>query len=165
MDVAKVNHDGALIFEQPFVKVPYEQLRRHFKAGQKQIERDFTILQKESADAAKSKPEPEQARKVLDGMVTRVEGLKRKLEEIQSNNTVPAHTAMRRRLNHLSAFEALSTTDQPGYADWAEIRLDRWLVDWTLRNGKEATAKSIAKSRNIEVREPPSKFPPGRDPT
>jgi len=34
---------------------------------------------------------------------------------------------------------------------WTDIRLDRWLVDWTLRNGFHETANLIAKERNIEV--------------
>lgn len=58
---------------------------------------------------------------------------------------------MRRRLNHLAAFESLASTDQPEFSDWADTRLDRWLVDWSLRNGKDATAKSIAKHQGIEV--------------
>lgn len=58
---------------------------------------------------------------------------------------------MRRRLDHLATFESLTSIEQPEYAAWADTRLDRWLVDWSLRNSKEATAKSIAKSREIEV--------------
>lgn len=62
---------------------------------------------------------------------------------------------MRRRLTHLSELDGFQTTDSPGYAEWSERRLDRWLVDWNLRTGKEATAKTIARARGIEV-SPPS---------
>lgn len=31
------------------------------------------------------------------------------------------------------------------------MRLDRWLVDWALRNGKERTARSIAAEKKLEV--------------
>jgi hypothetical protein len=34
---------------------------------------------------------------------------------------------------------------------WTDMRLDRWLVDWSLRNGFHETANLIAKERNIEV--------------
>jgi len=33
--------EGALLFEQPFVKVPYENYRKVFRIGQKNIEREF----------------------------------------------------------------------------------------------------------------------------
>lgn len=102
MDVCKVNHEASLMLEQPLIKVmmtlrkgldhneaspvdmrshqvPYEQLRRNFKASQKAIERDYQAFQKESADVAKNKRSSEQALKTLDGMINRVEGLKRKV--------------------------------------------------------------------------------------
>lgn len=71
---------------------------------------------------------------------------------MQKNDNVPVQAAMRRRLDHLSTFETLTSTNQPGYAEWADIRLDRWLVDWALRNGKEVSARSLAVARDIEVR-------------
>ncbi|KAG9047538.1 GID complex subunit containing RING finger motif [Tulasnella sp. UAMH 9824] len=151
MDVCKVNHEASLMLEQPLIKVPYEQLRRNFKASQKAIERDYQALQKESADVAKNKRSSEQALKTLDGMINRVEGLKRKLEDIQVNDNAPVQASMRRRLNHISSFESFTSTEQPGFAAWADTRLDRWLVDWSLRHGKEDTAKTIAKSREIET--------------
>ncbi|KAG8942709.1 GID complex subunit containing RING finger motif [Tulasnella sp. 424] len=150
MDVCKVNHEAALMLEQPLIKVPYEQFRRNFKASQKAIERDYQALQKESADASKNKRSSDQALKALDGMINRVEGLKRKLEDIQKNDNIPVQASMRRRLDHISTFESFTSTEQPGFAAWADTRLDRWLVDWSLRNGKEDTAKTIASSRGIE---------------
>jgi len=55
-------------------------------------------------------------------------------------------------LEHLATIESIQTTTEPEFARWADIRLDRWLVDWTLRNGKERTAKRIARDKNIQVR-------------
>lgn len=34
---------------------------------------------------------------------------------------------------------------------WTDVRLDRWLVDWCLRNKLYDTAHVIARERNIEV--------------
>ena len=59
---------------------------------------------------------------------------------------------MRERLHHLAAVESLQNTNQPEFSRWADTRLDRWLVDWCLRNGKENSARSIAKEKGIEVR-------------
>lgn len=58
---------------------------------------------------------------------------------------------MRERLQHLGAVENM-TSNGPEFTRWADTRLDRWLVDWSLRNGKERTARKIAKEKNIEVR-------------
>ncbi|KAG8994598.1 GID complex subunit containing RING finger motif [Tulasnella sp. JGI-2019a] len=150
MDVLKVNHDAALMFEKPFIQVPHEQFRKFFKTSQRHIERDFTSLQKEANEAVKTQPQGAAAAKLIDGMINRVEGLKRKLSDLQTNSTTPSHAAMRRRLNHLAEFESLTSTDQPEFSEWADIRLDRWLVDWSLRNGMEHTAKAIAQAKGIE---------------
>jgi len=73
------------------------------------------------------------------------------LSDLHSSSVEPAQSSMRRRLSHLSTFESLTTTDQPEFSEWSDARLDRWLVDWALRNGKVETALSIAKHKNIEV--------------
>ena len=59
---------------------------------------------------------------------------------------------MRERLHHLAAVEALQNATGPEFTRWADTRLDRWLVDWALRNGMEKTARKIAKEKDIEVR-------------
>jgi macrophage erythroblast attacher len=58
---------------------------------------------------------------------------------------------MRERLQHLATVETLPTSTGPEFTRWADTRLDRWLVDWSLRNGKEKTARTITKERGIEV--------------
>lgn len=58
---------------------------------------------------------------------------------------------MRERLQHLSTMESLTSATSPEWARWADTRLDRWLVDWCLRNGKDSTAKLIAEQKGIEV--------------
>ena len=63
----------------------------------------------------------------------------------------PTQDVMRERLHHLAAVESLQSTNQPEFSRWADVRLDRWLVDWCLRIGKEKSAKSIAKEKGIEV--------------
>lgn len=59
---------------------------------------------------------------------------------------------MRERLHHLAAVEAIHNGSGTEFARWADTRLDRWLVDWALRTGKEQTAKKIADVKSIEVR-------------
>jgi macrophage erythroblast attacher len=62
--------------------VPYETLRKHFRNSQKHIEREFGTIQTSSAELAKPRPEGRDAVetvKVVDGMIARVEGLKKKV--------------------------------------------------------------------------------------
>ena len=60
---------------------------------------------------------------------------------------------MRDRFKHLLDLENFQSRDDPEYTKWANIRLDRWLVDWALRSGNENTARKIAEEKNIEVSE------------
>jgi macrophage erythroblast attacher len=53
----------------------------------------------------------------------------------------------------LATVENIPTASDPEFGRWADTRLDRWLVDWALRNGKEKTARMIAKEKHIEVRD------------
>jgi len=55
---------------------------------------------------------------------------------------------MRERLHHLATVENIQSTE---FSRWADTRLDRWLVDWCLRYGKEQSARMIAKQKGIEV--------------
>jgi macrophage erythroblast attacher len=111
----------------------------------------------------------EEVLKSIHGMIGRVENLKRKvghfstncafdvsyceiqLSDLQETAGKPTQDVMRERLRHLATIETLPTSTGPEFTRWADTRLDRWLVDWSLRNGKEKTARAIAKERGIEV--------------
>ena len=58
---------------------------------------------------------------------------------------------MRDRILHLNNVDDLQSAGDSDYVRWTDIRLDRWLVDWALRHGKEHTARVIAQEKNIEV--------------
>ena len=68
----------------------------------------------------------------------------------------PTLGVMRERLQHLAAVEDIESTTTPDFTRWADVRLDRWLVDWCLRHGKEKTARMIAAQKGIEVRPHPT---------
>jgi macrophage erythroblast attacher len=61
---------------------------------------------------------------------------------------------MRERYNHLALIENAQSSKDSEYARWVDIRLDRWIVDWVLRHGREQTARHIAQEKGIEVRQP-----------
>lgn len=74
------------------------------------------------------------------------------LSDLHNTAGKPTQDVMRERLQHLAIIENLPNTEGPEFERWADTRMDRWLVDWTLRNGKEGTARRIAQDKDIEVR-------------
>lgn len=58
---------------------------------------------------------------------------------------------MKDRLQHIGIVENLELIEDSRYARWEETRLERWLVDWLLRYGKEMTAVNIAQEKGIQV--------------
>ncbi|TDL22689.1 hypothetical protein BD410DRAFT_787966 [Rickenella mellea] len=153
MSSSKVNVEGSILFEQPFVRVPYEGYRKVFRTSQKYIERELGAVQTSSSELlklSKSEYDAATAVKSIDGMIGRVESLKRKLSDLHETSGTPTQQVMRERLNHLAELEAFPSRECPEFERWSDTRLDRWLVDWTLRNGLENTAKKIAEEKGIE---------------
>jgi macrophage erythroblast attacher len=68
--------------------VPYENLRKIFRTSQRYIERELGAVQNASTDLSKKTTkqayDPSEALRTIDGMVGRVEGLKRKVRQFQS---------------------------------------------------------------------------------
>ncbi|KAF8738982.1 C-terminal LisH motif, partial [Rhizoctonia solani] len=150
----KVNIEGTILFEQPLLRVPHETLRKHFRNSQKHIEREFGAIQSASAELAKPRlgdRDPVETAKVLDGVIARVEGLKKRLLDIQTNHVTPSQTAFKQRLEHLLLLENAGTTDQPDYIRWTDTRTDRWVVDWALRNSRDETALTLAREKGLEL--------------
>ncbi|KAJ7240453.1 CTLH/CRA C-terminal to lish motif domain-containing protein [Mycena rebaudengoi] len=149
----KLNVDGILLFEQPFARVPYENYRKVFRTTQRHVERDFKSIQATSSDLGKRAVsegvDAEEAINSIDAMISSVENLKRKLSDLHDKSGKPTQDVMRERLQHLATIENIPNASDPEFGRWADTRLDRWLVDWALRSGKEKTAKSIAKEKAI----------------
>lgn len=73
------------------------------------------------------------------------------MSDLHQSSGAPTLVVMRERLQHLATAENLENDNGLEYARWADTRLERWLVDWALRNGKENTAKQLAEERGLEV--------------
>ncbi|KIJ36712.1 hypothetical protein M422DRAFT_98648, partial [Sphaerobolus stellatus SS14] len=155
MTTTKFKPDDILLLEQPFVKVPYESLRKTFRTSQKTIEREFNALQtaaeQHANKASQQGNSPDESIKTLDGIISRVEGLKRKLSELSEKSTVPTHGVLKKRFQHLDKVENMAEgCEDPEWDRWADTRVDRWVVDWALRTGKEKTAVQLAADKGIE---------------
>ncbi|THH21131.1 hypothetical protein EW146_g331 [Bondarzewia mesenterica] len=155
MSNSKLNMEGILLFEQPFARVPYENYRKVFRTSQKNIERELGAVQSTSNDLSKRVStetlDEQEAIKSVETMIGRVDNLKRKLSELQEGPGTSTQAVMRERLNHLHVLDHLQSTHDPEYVRWEDTRLDRWLVDWALRHGKEKTARKIAQEKDIEA--------------
>ncbi|RPD56002.1 hypothetical protein L226DRAFT_534366 [Lentinus tigrinus ALCF2SS1-7] len=153
MSYNKLNSEGVMLFEQPFARVPYENYRKVFRTSQKSIEKEMGAVQNTANELAKKDAygsDGDATVRAIDNMISRVEGLKRKLSDMQDTAGTPTLTVIRERLQHLGSVEELESVSSPEFARWADVRLDRWLVDWSLRNGKEKTARIIAEQKGIE---------------
>jgi len=146
--------------DQPLLKVPYELARKNFKTSQRHVERDrdAVLLTLSSAADAPPAPAPADAETgtgpsatlaSLDGMIARMEGLKRKLET-QRADEAQLHRQTRRRIEHLAALHAAPSLTDARYAAWARVRLDRLLVDYLLRQGYGASAAALARAAGVE---------------
>lgn len=89
MSTSKLNVDGIMLFEQPFARVPYENYRKVFRTTQKNLERELVAVQTISNDLNKrvksGAQTPQDAARLVDGMIGRVENLKRKVRKAWTN--------------------------------------------------------------------------------
>ncbi|KAJ2490752.1 GID complex subunit containing RING finger motif [Coemansia sp. RSA 2050] len=147
----KINVDYMLAIEEPFLKVPLEQLKREARQSQKLAERETQLVTSGLADLIKrqsSLPLEEYSR-TIDGLIDRLKVLKRKLEESKQEEALLIHRSKQRAadLNELSDFTSAA---QPEFQRWSRTRLERVLIDYMLRNGNVETAKQIMEKSNLE---------------
>lgn len=74
---------------------------------------------------------------------------------MQESAAKPTLDVMRERLHHLATIDRSEPPNTVEWDRWADTRLERWIVDWCLRTGKERTAKKIAEEKRVEVRHQP----------
>ncbi|KAJ1952971.1 GID complex subunit containing RING finger motif, partial [Linderina pennispora] len=147
----KINVEQMLAIEEPFMKVPLEQLKRAVRQSQKQAERDtkdvsstVNSLIKRSGSAEAGDIEG-----ALDGMIDRLKTLKRKLEVVKQEEALLIQRSKQRamQLNELSTF---TSSTQPEFERWCRTRLDRVLIDYMLRSGHTSTAQQLIDSNGLE---------------
>lgn len=153
MAKAVLNPETLLILEQPFVKVPYEQMRKTFRTSQRILEKEMANLTSTSSDLAKrsltGSTNPEEICKALDGMLERLNKLKRKLEETKAEERTYTSRS-RARLEHLNDLMGMKSYEEPEYARWSRTRLNRILVDYMLREGLMGTATKMSTNLGLQ---------------
>jgi macrophage erythroblast attacher len=138
--------------DQPLLRMPYELSRRNFKNAQRLIEHSttsFTSSLQSTTKAASKTNDSTQTLESLDAMITKMQGLKRKLSNLQEEEE-RLHKAAKARLQHLQDLHEVQSLVDVKYDEWSRVRLSRLLVDYLLREGYADSAACLARSKGIE---------------
>ncbi|KAJ1895171.1 GID complex subunit containing RING finger motif [Kickxella alabastrina] len=140
----KLNVDHMLAIEEPFMKVPLEQLKRAVRQTQKQAERETAAVSSELSNVLKNQHRltPGELQQTLDGLISRLQTLRQALEESKLEEAQLIQRSKQRAadLHKLRGFES---TAQPEFQQWCRTRLDRVLIDYMLRNANVKTAQRL----------------------
>lgn len=121
-------------------------MRQNFKTSQRYLERDLTFLNNAASEALEScnngKASPDDSLMQLDVIISRLQGLKRKMVALQTEEDVLMRKS-KARIAHLQALYSINSLDDQDYKKWNRIRMNRLLADNILRNGYTETAKAL----------------------
>lgn len=78
-----------------------------------------------------------------------MQGLKRKIDTLHSEEKV-LHQHSMRRVKHLQDLFEIPSLADVKYDEWSRIRLNRLLVDYLLRSGYGESARALASEKGIE---------------
>ncbi|KAJ3330582.1 GID complex subunit containing RING finger motif [Blyttiomyces sp. JEL0837] len=153
MEAKRINTDGLIALEQPLIKVPLEQFKKSFKSSQKNLEKDIgsvnTGIDSMIGKIKEGTATETDAIKSLDGILLKLNNLKRKLEDTKKEESHFLGRT-RARFDHLNELSSILSAESHAYVRWSKVRLDRILVDYMLRQGFFASAEKIAVESKIE---------------
>ncbi|EAW12480.1 FYV10 family protein [Aspergillus clavatus NRRL 1] len=148
----KLNAENHLLLDQPLLRVPHELARRNFKSVQRLVEREREYVLpalKEAANASLANTQtPDQTLAALDAMISRMQGLKRKMESLQEEEK-RIQEQSRKRIQHLECLHQIPSLADVKYDQWSRVRLDRLVIDHMLRSGYTASAQQLAQEKGI----------------
>ncbi|KAL2526130.1 LisH/CRA/RING-U-box domains-containing protein [Abeliophyllum distichum] len=133
----------SLKLEHQFLRVPFEHYKKTIRANHRIVEKEVSAVISGVSEAADSDLSRDDAVHQLNSLVSRLQGLKRKLEEGSRTEHLQAQKC-RARLDHLES------ADVENLSEWNSTRLKRILVDYMLRMSYYETAVKLAESSNIQ---------------
>lgn len=134
----------SLKLEHQFLRVPFEHFKKTIRANHRIVEKEVSAVISGVAAAADSADlSRHDAVQQLSSLVSRLQGLKRKLEEGSRTESLQAQRC-RARLDHLES------ADTENISEWNSTRLKRILVDYMLRMSYYDTAIKLAQDSNIQ---------------
>ena len=82
-------------------------------------------------------------------MIFRMQGLKRKMENLQGEEK-KVQDQSKKRIQHLESLHQIPSLVDVKFDQWSRTRLDRLMVDHMLRSGYSESAKQLAQEKGIE---------------
>ncbi|XP_076936800.1 protein MAEA homolog [Bidens hawaiensis] len=131
----------SLKLEHQLLRVPFEHYKKTIRANHRVVEKEVSAVISgipDSADISR-----DDAIQHLNSLVSRLQGLKRKLEDGSKAERLQAQRC-RARLDHLES------ADSENMSEWNNTRLNRILVDYMLRMSYYDTATKLAETSNIQ---------------
>ncbi|ERN13428.1 macrophage erythroblast attacher isoform X2 [Amborella trichopoda] len=137
------NLEESLKLEHQFLKVPFEHLKKSMRVNHRMVEKEMSAVMLTVAEVSDRDMSREEAVHHLTSLVSRLQGLKRKLEESNKTEQLQAQRC-RARLDHLGMLQV------GNQREWSDIRVKRILVDYMLRLSYYNTAIELAEHSNIQ---------------
>ncbi|XP_057522677.1 protein MAEA homolog [Amaranthus tricolor] len=132
----------SLKLEHQFLRVPFEHYKKNIRANHRSVEKEVSAVIS-AVNTASLDLSHDDAVSHLSSLVSRLQGLKRKLEEGSRAENLQVQRC-RIRLDHLESVDADTISE------WSNIRLKRILVDYMLRLSYYESATSLAETSNIQ---------------
>ncbi|KAJ6720346.1 E3 UBIQUITIN-PROTEIN TRANSFERASE MAEA [Salix viminalis] len=132
----------SLKLEHQFLRVPFEHYKKTIRANLRAVEKEVSSVISAVNDYADSDISNDDAVQRLTSLVSRLQGLKPKMEEERRTENLQAERC-RARIDHLESPDAENLTG------WANMRLKRILVDYMLRMSYYDTGLKLAESSNM----------------
>ncbi|XP_019453489.1 PREDICTED: macrophage erythroblast attacher-like [Lupinus angustifolius] len=133
----------SLKLEHQFLRVPFEQFKKTIRSNHRALEKDISAVISTVNVVAASDLSPDDAVNHLNSLISRLQGLKRKLEEGNRAENIQAQRC-RARIDHLES------ADAENMSEWNNTRLNRILVDYMLRMSYYGTAVELAECSKIQ---------------
>ncbi|XP_043700596.1 protein MAEA homolog [Telopea speciosissima] len=143
MPQSRIRLADSLKLENQLLKLPFEHFKKSIRANRRIAEKEIGAVIDSVIDAAQQDMSKEEAVDHLTSLVSRLQGLKRKLEEGSRTENLQAQRC-RARLEHLEAAQTENVSE------WNSTREKRFLVDYMLRMSYYDTAAKLAESSNIQ---------------
>ena len=150
--------DDMLIVEHPFFRLPLDKLRMQLKNQQRLCERGISycggvvddILRRDRStykdDSEACSMASQRATLGVTSAVARIHELQEKLRAI-SDSSQDHLATLKERSKHVGQLVEGSCD----FEKWCDTRLNRFLVDYALRNGWLEIAKALAEAKNVSV--------------
>ncbi|KAI9118698.1 hypothetical protein K1719_010143 [Acacia pycnantha] len=133
----------SLKLEHQLLKVPFEHYKKTIRANHRIVEKEISSVVSGVSGAADSDISRDDAVNHLNSLVSRLQGLKRKLEEGSRAEQLQVQR-YRVRIGHLES------ADAEKISEWNDTRLKRILVDYMLRMSYYDTAAKLAECNNLQ---------------